>query len=73
MTVWPDTRKSAVTHVEIYKDGWVPSRPWCADLHFRDGNVWKGYVAFFKTRRSVEQNIRAAVGEFVTIIRGEDK
>ena len=46
--------------VYVYKDGWIASKPWHADLVFADGQVWKGWQSFFRSRKALIQNALAA-------------
>lgn len=54
--------------VVIRKDDWIPSRPWHADLVFPDGQVWKGWQQFFRTKRDLIANAKAVApnAEIVT-------
>jgi len=47
--------------VVVRKDNFIPSRPWHADVHFSDGQVWKGWQSFFRTRKRLVENARAAL------------
>ena len=44
----------------IRKEGWIPSRPWCADLITDKGIKWSKWQHGFKTRTALEQAINAA-------------
>lgn len=46
--------------VVIRKDEWIASKPWFADVHFPDGDVWRGWAEFMPTRKSVLAHIKAA-------------
>jgi len=39
--------------LEIYKDGWIESRPWYADLTLPDGHVMKAWCSKFKTKKGL--------------------
>jgi hypothetical protein len=47
--------------VVIYRDEWVNARPWHADVHFPDGQVWRGWQSFFRSKKALTQNARAAL------------
>ena len=47
--------------VVIYKDNFIPSRPWFADVVFPDGQKWKGWQSFFRSKKNLLQNARAAL------------
>jgi hypothetical protein len=47
--------------VVIRKDNWISSRPWHADIIFPDGQVWRGWQSFFRTKKSLIRNARAAL------------
>lgn len=47
--------------VVIRRDNWIASRPWHADVHFPDGQVWRGWQSFFRTKKALTQNARAAL------------
>ena len=51
---------SDVIRVVIRKNDWIPSKPWFADLVFPDGTVWKDWQSFFKTKKRLIENARAA-------------
>jgi hypothetical protein len=46
--------------VVIRKDEWVASRPWFADRVFADGTVWKDWQSFFRSKKRLIENARAA-------------
>mgnify|MGYP000383265555 CR=1 FL=1 len=48
--------------VVIYKDEWIASRPWHADVVWGDGQVWKGWQSFFRSKKKLIENARAALG-----------
>ncbi len=43
----------------VYKDGWIVSRPWHADLTFDNGTVWKSWMSSFRSKKAVLQAIEA--------------
>lgn len=51
------------THIEIYKDNWIASRPWNADLVFSNGKRWKGWQSHFTSQKSMLANITGGVSE----------
>ena len=46
-------------HITIRKDGFTPSRPWVADVHFDDGTMWKSWSYGFRTKTALMQHIEA--------------
>ena len=54
------TLEDAVT-VIIYRDNFISSRPWHADVVFADGQKWKGWQSFFRSKKALIQNARAAL------------
>ena len=55
------------THIEIYKDGWIASRPWNADLVFADGKRWKGWQSHFSTQKAMLANIVGGVSDAASL------
>lgn len=47
--------------VVVYRDTWISSRPWHADVVWSDGSKWRGWQQFFRTKKSLVQNARAAL------------
>jgi len=41
---------------EIKKDGFIPSKPWSADVVFNDGKIWKSWSYGFKTKKSLVEH-----------------
>ena len=58
-----ERKMTEATHIEIYKDGWIPSRPWNADLVFEDGSRWKSWQSNFSTQKAMLANISGGVSE----------
>jgi hypothetical protein len=54
------TLEGAVT-VRVYRDDWVKSKPWHADVVWPDGQVWRGWQQFFRSKKALIQNARAAL------------
>ena len=54
------TLETAV-RVVIRRDNFMQSRPWHADVHFPDGQVWRGWQSFFRSKKALTQNARAAL------------
>jgi len=42
-----------IEKILIRKDNWIPSRPWYADIYFKNGRVWLSWLSGFKTKKSV--------------------
>lgn len=59
--------------VTIYKDRWVPSRPWCADYVSDTGFKMKGWMHSFGSKASMIKEIVAVCGNEIFIVRGKDK
>jgi len=55
------TTLDGAVKVVVYKDGWITSKPWHADVVWADGTVWKGWQSFFRSKRALIQNARAAL------------
>jgi hypothetical protein len=55
------TTLEGAVKVVVRKDEWVASHPWHADVHFPDGQVWRGWQSFFRTRKGLVKNARAAL------------
>lgn len=51
----------AAVKVIVRKDDWDARRPWHADVVWADGHVWKGWQSFFRTRKALVENARAAL------------
>jgi hypothetical protein len=49
---------SGIDRIEIYKDGWIVSRPWNADIFFKDGVVWKSWQCGCKTKKGLIEAIK---------------
>lgn len=47
--------------VVIRRDDFVKSRPWHADIYFSDGKKWIGWQSFFRSKKSLIENARAAL------------
>jgi hypothetical protein len=47
--------------VVIRRDDFIPSRPWHADVVFPDGQIWRGWQSFFRSKRALVRNARAAL------------
>lgn len=47
--------------VVIRRDEFVSTRPWHADVVFPDGQVWRGWQSFFRSKKVLVQNARAAL------------
>ena len=47
--------------VVIRRDDFIASRPWHADVVWANGTVWKGWQSFFRSKKSLIQNARAAL------------
>ena len=47
--------------VNIYKDSWIPSRPWCADLKIANGDVFRSWQYGFRTKKALLENVKAAL------------
>ena len=47
--------------VVVRKDEWDPRNPWFADVVWPDGQVWKSWQSFFRTRKALVENARAAL------------
>ena len=47
--------------VIIRRDKWVSSHPWHADVEFPDGQVWRGWQSFFRSKKALIRNARAAL------------
>ena len=62
-----------VAQAIYYKDGFTPSRPWRADIHWSDGSVWTGWAANFRTKRALLEHIEANDGlSHSPVVRGTD-
>lgn len=47
--------------VYIYKDYWIASRPWCADLKIANGDVFRSWQHGFRTKKALLANVKAAL------------
>lgn len=47
--------------VNVYKDGWIASRPWCADVKTPDGKIYRAWQSGFRTKKAMMENIEAAM------------
>jgi len=78
--ITPQTQaEGIIVQVRVYKDGWTPSRPWCADLIHADGQVFRKYNWGYKSKKRLLENIdhmmslyALSVGSKPEIVRGED-
>ena len=52
--------QSPPTRVEIYRDFFIPNRPWHADVVFANGTRWKSWQQGFRTQGAMLKNIAAA-------------
>lgn len=43
--------------VTIYKDNWIASRPWCADLETSDGFQIRSWMQCFRTKKDMLREI----------------
>lgn len=55
------TNSASRVKIIVRKDEFIPSRPWHADAVFPDGMVWKGWQSFFRSKKALIQNARAAL------------
>ena len=55
--LWPRKGKtmkiSIIDKVVIRKDGFRPSKPWSADLYFKDDDIWVSWCYGYKTKKSL--------------------
>lgn len=56
-----DVTLEGAVKIRVYKDGFIASRPWHADVIFPDGQVWKSWQSFFRSRKALVENARAAL------------
>lgn len=49
----------AVEKVVIRKDSFIPSRPWCADVIWNDGLVWRNWAYQYRTRKALVAHVEA--------------
>ena len=54
--------KATPTKIVIRKDGFTPTYPWYADLHWSDQTVWKSWQGGFRTKKRMLDNIAATSG-----------
>jgi len=63
--------------IDIYKSGWTPASPWCADVIFEDGRSWPAWQQSFRTKTAMVKNINTALDSVglpdLPIIRVKDK
>lgn len=59
--------EATLSHIEIRKDSFRPSQPWCADVYWSDGNVLKSWKYGFRTKTALLEDVRA-VSPDATII-----
>jgi hypothetical protein len=52
--------QDTVDFIQIRKDTGIPSRPWCADIHFKDGKVWMSWQANFRRKGDMVAKIKAS-------------
>lgn len=55
------TTLEGAVKVIVYRDDFVPARPWHADVVFPDGQKWRGWQQFFRSKKSLILNARAAL------------
>ncbi|MGI9489136.1 MAG: hypothetical protein ACR2RF_25275 [Geminicoccaceae bacterium] len=48
-----------VNHIAVRKDGFIPSKPWCADVIWKDGDVWTSWSYGYRTRKALLAHIEA--------------
>jgi len=49
-----------VDHIKVEKDtGFSASRPWKADIVWKDGKVWTSWCYGFKTKKALMRHIEA--------------
>lgn len=59
--------------VVIYKDGWIRSRPWCADIVWSDGTRWRKARHGFRTLHALVAELDCEpLLENVLRVRGDD-
>jgi hypothetical protein len=56
------TTTAHVIRIAFYKDEFVSSRPWRADIHWSDNTVWSGWASGFRTKRALLAHIEATAG-----------
>ena len=61
-----------VARTVYYKDGFFPSRPWRADIHWTDGTVWTGWAYHFRTKAALLAHIEANGNRCTPVVRGTD-
>jgi hypothetical protein len=54
MTILTDYVKTVI----IRKDGFFPSKPWCADLIMNDGQIMKSWQYNFKTKKHLIDTVK---------------
>ena len=58
-----------VEKIVIRKDGfYTPSKPWVADVYFKDGNIWVAWSSNYRTKKSLIEHVRA-VDANIPIVR----
>lgn len=62
--------KRPIATAKVYRSGWTPSKPWCADLIDLAGTYHKSYCYGFRTLRSLTNHL-SAVGN-ITVERCKD-
>lgn len=55
------TTLEGAVKVIVYRDDFVPSRPWHADVVFPGGQKWRGWQQFFRSKKALIRNARAAL------------
>ena len=48
---------NTVQKIQIRKDTFFHSRPWAADVHWKDGKVWVSWQSRFRTQKALLETI----------------
>ena len=60
--------KNTVDRIEVRKDTFFPSRPWTADVYFKDGHVWKSWCWNYRTKKSLLRHIEAVDSDLPALV-----
>lgn len=56
------------TKIRLRKDGWIPTKPWFADLILANGNILRNWRCNYKTKKALLESFDADMRMSNTLI-----